>query len=51
MQFEGMMRGGGRWICLILVGLLSLFTIEAYEVGLTFLNSAVAKGAGTHASS
>lgn len=33
-------------VCIILVGLLSLSSIEAYDVGLTFLNGAVAKGAG-----
>ncbi|KAI3804558.1 hypothetical protein L1987_26192 [Smallanthus sonchifolius] len=42
---EGMMREGGRRVCIILVGLLSLMSIEAYEVGLAFLDSAVAQGA------
>ncbi|KAJ9536831.1 hypothetical protein OSB04_029564 [Centaurea solstitialis] len=37
--------GGGKWLCIILVGLLSLLTTEGYDVGLTFLDSAVAKGA------
>ncbi|MFS7923256.1 putative pectinacetylesterase/NOTUM [Helianthus anomalus] len=32
-------------VCIVLVGLLSLLSIEAYEVGLTFLDSAVAQGA------
>ena len=36
----------GQWLCIILVGLLSLLTTEGYDVGLTFLDSAVAKGAG-----
>uniref|UniRef100_A0A251VA74 Pectin acetylesterase n=1 Tax=Helianthus annuus TaxID=4232 RepID=A0A251VA74_HELAN len=37
---EGMMR-----VCIVLVGLLCLLSIEAYEVGLTFLDTAVAQGA------
>ncbi|XP_076948926.1 pectin acetylesterase 8-like [Bidens hawaiensis] len=47
MQFQkDTIREGSRNICLIiLVGLLSLLATEAYDVGLTFLNSAVAKGA------
>lgn len=40
-----------KWLCIVLVGLLSLLNnIEAYDVGLTFLDSAVAKGAGKLAS-
>ncbi|KVH91610.1 Pectinacetylesterase [Cynara cardunculus var. scolymus] len=38
-------KGVGPWLCIILVGLLSLLTTEGYDVGLTFLDSAVAKGA------
>nr|GEW49492.1 pectin acetylesterase 8-like [Tanacetum cinerariifolium] len=33
------------WLCIIMVCSLSLTSIEAYEVGLTFLDIAVAKGA------
>ncbi|MFS7923262.1 putative pectinacetylesterase/NOTUM [Helianthus anomalus] len=32
-------------VCIVLMSLLSLLSIEAYEVGLTFLDSAVAQGA------
>ncbi|KAF5815671.1 putative pectinacetylesterase/NOTUM [Helianthus annuus] len=32
-------------VCIVLVGLLCLLSIEAYEVGLTFLDTAVAQGA------
>lgn len=37
--------GGGGLLCMILVCSLSILSTEGYEVGLTFLNSAVAKGA------
>ncbi|KAI3692834.1 hypothetical protein L6452_32658 [Arctium lappa] len=38
-------EGGGKCLCMILVGLLSMLTTEGYDVGLTFLDSVVAKGA------
>ena len=48
-NIEGMMSEKG-WLCIVMVCSLSLMSIEAYEVGLTFLESAVAKGAGKLAS-
>lgn len=44
-----MSERGDRWLCIFLVCSLSLLCTEAYDVGLTFLNSAVAKGAGKQA--